>query len=627
MAHRHRVTGHARWTVVITAATCLLLADVDVRPQVVLPTITLTPGDFYFSVDGTPAFLLGTNPVGWMTAQFDTLLGQARVNEKIVRIHLTNGRTPDPNVSAGTVDEDWALFYDQVFDTAELNGLNVLPVFTVWADWNVDMQGWANNPFNDANGGPFTNPADLLLDGTLAEQANQELWLGWLEALVLRWQHRPNIFAWEVFSELNLISDTMLGPGGQVTEGPAVLFAEAAAARVRLADGQGRPVTASQAGGTFSYYANHWSTLASSPEVEFIQIHPYATNPPYSGNLDEFILDSVRELRATYNKPVFIGESGLDSRTPFELGRTPETTLTLDPEAPIGINQAIWAAAVSGAMTGRMLWFPDGYDQFHVADEFDTPLDLRTGYADASAPVASFVAGVDYSDFEPITLTVSADLIGATLGDDDVVLGWVRDILSAAPAQPGDPAWPSRLLSGQTVTVEVPGQSDDWLVDFYDTTTGDVVQTVDADQDLSGDITLTLPDFQCSIGFQIRAVPPLDVFIDIRPRNIGNRINPRGRGVLPVAILTTSTNAGELLDFDASTVAPSTVRFGPGGARAGPNRLVDVGGDGDLDLVLLFRTRHTGLVCGDVLASLTGETFTGRSFVGSDSVTVIGCPP
>ena len=326
----------------------------------------------------------------------------------------------------------------------------------------------------------------------------------------------------------------------------------------------------------------------------------------------------MRELRATYNKPVSVGESGLDNLLPDD----PAASLTLALEAPVAVNQAIWAAAVSGAMTGRMLWWQDGCDLFHD-DEFGNPLDLRTAYADASAPVASFVAGVDYTGFEPITLTVTADLIGATLGDDDVVLGWVRDILSAAPT------WPSRLLIGQTVTVEVPGQSDDWLVDFYDTNTGGVLQTVDADEDLSGDITMTLPDFEGSIGFQIRAVPPLDVVIDIGPRGRGtrNRMNPRGRGVFPVAILTTSTDAGEPLDFDASMVAPSTVRFGPGGARAGPRRLIDVGRDGDLDLVLLFRKRATGLLCGDVEASLTGETFTGRSFVGSDSVTVLGCPP
>ena len=544
MARRHRLTGNARWIGVIAVVVCVLLADVVVRPQVAVPTITLTPGDFYFSVDGTPSFLLGTNPVGFMTSQFDTLLGQASANEKIVRIHLTNGNAPASTTPPGTVDEPWALFWDQVFATAELNGLNVLPVFEVWADWNDTSgppQTWANNPYNIANGGPATSPADLLPD-----TPTRQLWFQYLDTLVRRWEGRSNILGWEIFSELNLITGA--------TETDATGFVEAAAVVIRAADSGGRPVTASLAG------ILDWPQLSGS-SIDFIQIHPYAN---FDGNLDALILSTVSARRTAYpTKPVFIGESGLDSRTPFVEDRIDpgEETLTLDPEAPIGINQAIWAAAVSGAMTGRMLWFEDGYDVFHVADEFGTPLDLRTAYADASAPVASFVAGVDYSGFEPITLTVSADLMGATLGDDDVVLGWVRDVLSVAPD------WPAPLLSGQTVTVEVPGQSDDWLVDFYDTNTGDVLLTVDADQDLSGDITMTLPDFQGSIGFQIRAVPPLDVVIDIRPRGRGsrNRINPRGRGVLPVAILTTSTNAGEPLDFDASTVAPSTVRFGPVG--------------------------------------------------------------
>ena len=97
--------------------------------------------------------------------------------------------------------------------------------------------------------------------------------------------------------------------------------------------------------------------------MDFIQIHPYAGNAPYFGNLDQFILDSVRELRTTYNKPVFIGESGLDTLLPSD----PANSLTLEPEAPVGINQAIWAAAVSGAMTGRMLWFEDCAETIRTA--------------------------------------------------------------------------------------------------------------------------------------------------------------------------------------------------------------------------------------------------------------------
>jgi hypothetical protein len=44
--------------------------------------------------------------------------------------------------------------------------------------------------------------------------------------------------------------------------------------------------------------------------------------------------------------------------------------------------------------------------------------------------------------------------------------------------------------------------------------------------------------------------------IDIKPGSFPNSINPRSKGVIPVAILTTDT-------FDATTVDPLSVTFGP----------------------------------------------------------------
>jgi hypothetical protein len=51
----------------------------------------------------------------------------------------------------------------------------------------------------------------------------------------------------------------------------------------------------------------------------------------------------------------------------------------------------------------------------------------------------------------------------------------------------------------------------------------------------------------------------------------------------------------------------------------------DVDGDGDNDMILHFNTQYTGIVCGNTSASLTGSTFGGQAFRGSDSIRTVGC--
>jgi hypothetical protein len=126
---------------------------------------------------------------------------------------------------------------------------------------------------------------------------------------------------------------------------------------------------------------------------------------------------------------------------------------------------------------------------------------------------------------------------------------------------------------------------------------------------------------QGDLAFALRGVPPVtQVFIDIKPGSFPNSINPRNRGKIPVAILTTAT-------FDATTVDPTTVRFGRTGTEAAPVHaaLQDVDGDGDTDMVLHFNTQETGILCGDVSASLTGKTFSEQAIEDSDAINTVGC--
>ncbi len=134
------------------------------------------------------------------------------------------------------------------------------------------------------------------------------------------------------------------------------------------------------------------------------------------------------------------------------------------------------------------------------------------------------------------------------------------------------------------------------------------------------DVRVELSGLTNPYGLALELRTTIFLNIDIKPGSDPNAINPRSKGVIPVAILTTEA-------FDALTVSVSTVQFGPTGAsiahRSG--HLEDVDNDGDLDLVLHFRTQESGIQCGDTDASLTGETFDGQAIQGMDSIVTVSC--
>jgi len=113
---------------------------------------------------------------------------------------------------------------------------------------------------------------------------------------------------------------------------------------------------------------------------------------------------------------------------------------------------------------------------------------------------------------------------------------------------------------------------------------------------------------------------PIPILIDIKPATLANSINPKSKGKITVAILTTHS-------FDATAVDATTVLFGATGVEVAPVQFAmeDVDGDGDIDMVLHFVTQDTGITCGTASASLTGALFTGVRIKGTDSIATVGC--
>lgn len=131
-------------------------------------------------------------------------------------------------------------------------------------------------------------------------------------------------------------------------------------------------------------------------------------------------------------------------------------------------------------------------------------------------------------------------------------------------------------------------------------------------------VTLTVADDDGGVGTDTLTVTVLriPVLIDIKPGSFPNSINLKSNGKIPVAILCTAT-------FDPSLIDPSTVRFGPSGASPIHWAYEDVDQDGDLDLILHFKTQETGIQTDDKSATLIADLKDGRQIIGVDIIRIV----
>ena len=187
---------------------------------------------------------------------------------------------------------------------------------------------WPDEPYNAANGGPATRPANFF-DAGMA----RTLFKRRLRYLVARYSAFTNVMAWELWNEQELTKVSI----------PLDWTREMASELHRL-DPYHHLVTTS-----FSDAGDKgtWSL----PEIDLTQRHVYGDN----GSIQDTVGAYVRAARENdvYHKPYLLAELGISWQGP---------DTRYDP-AGLGTNlhNGLWAGALSGGLGGGCSWWWDSY--------------------------------------------------------------------------------------------------------------------------------------------------------------------------------------------------------------------------------------------------------------------------
>lgn len=194
--------------------------------------------------------------------------------------------------------------------------------------------------------------------------------------------------------------------------------------------------------------------------------------------------------------------------------------------------------------------------------------------------------------------------------DNDPFTDWIYFVMPENNS-PGEAGYNQFVLDAMNGNYNLGGQEHiarlvlmNWNLHQYESAPGAGDGPVDA-------VPETGTTFRISVANQFG--------VDIKPGSDPNSINcSNEKEVIPVAILSTE-------NFDAASIDPATVLFGPAGAMEihNKNHLEDVDQDGDLDAVFHFLFTESGLECNDTEAELTGFTYDGKFYVGHDAIRTV----
>lgn len=269
-----------------------------------------------------------------------------------------------------TASQGQAWMMDQILEAAQQRGI-YLQVVLIWHQAFIQSPGLPVNPpsdvarpnteidfdshaYNQVNGGPMSRPESLFLNPLVKGLLEQKL-----RYMLARWGYSPQIFAWEVITDVDRL------PNYNPTE--HLTFINDLATFVRQQDPYPHLMTLGSRG--------LLPELVTNPLVDFAQVRVFHRRPIEEApdQVNSVLNTLYNPLLQTAGKPILLTEFSLN----------PWFEPTADDPTGLHLEQTLWSVALSGAGGSAM------------SQWWDTYVDAQDLYPDFYA-LSQFVAEVDW---------------------------------------------------------------------------------------------------------------------------------------------------------------------------------------------------------------------------------------
>lgn len=356
--------------------------------------------------------------------------------------------------------------FDRVLEAAERNGIYLNVVIHNHGKYSTFSDNeWADNPMNAAAGGYLDNP-DQFFSHPRAQKDFHNL----MRYAIARWGYSTRIFAWQLWSELNL-SGTK---GEQYKRQEVVDWHRLMARAIKDMDPNDHLVSTHVSG---DYTAQN-TEIVALPELDHVCVDAYygGTDPLQIVQL----MRSTAEFNNPFGKPVLVSEFG---------GAWDAQGLT---HLENCLHAGLWASTCTPLAGTPMFWWWGLIEEENLYPQY--------------AALSRFMEGVDRRDTNLVFAlpaiwnegAPSVRVLAQCLRTERKAIGWLYNPVMFGNDEPVQPQTISNAV------LRVPGPTGGvFRVEYWDTTRGkSALQTNVAAR--SDGLTLRVPPFVRDWAFKIR---------------------------------------------------------------------------------------------------------------------------